>query len=78
MLGVGPFFWIKRIKLFVVSRILRVHESLGHEPDGKHLQNKQGTDDGVQVGYPMLKLVKEIGSVLTINSAIIYFHIPSS
>ena len=51
----------------VVSRILRVHRSSGHEPGSKNLQNKQGTDDGVLVGSLMLKLVKEIESVLTVS-----------
>ena len=59
----------------VVSRILRVHGSSRHEPNIKNLQNKQGTDNGVPAGSPMLKLVKEIGSVLTVSSAGVYFHI---
>ena len=46
----------------VVSHILRVHGSSGHEPNRKNLQNKQGTRGGVLVGSPMLKLVKEIES----------------
>ena len=47
----------------VVSQILRVHGSSGHEPNSKNLQNKQGTGGGVLTSSPMLKLVKEIGSV---------------
>ena len=47
----------------VVSGILGVSESLGHEPGSKDLQNKQGTDGGVPIGSPMLKLDREIGSV---------------
>ena len=58
----------------VVSRILRVHESSRHEPNSKNLQNKQGTDGGVSGGSPMLKLIKEMGSVLPVNSTGVYFH----
>ena len=50
----------------VVSHILRVHESSRHKPGSKNLQNKQGTDGGVSAVSPMLKLVKEIESILTI------------
>ena len=57
----------------VVSQILRVHGSSGHEPGSKNLQNKQGTDDGVPTSSPMLKLVKEIESVLTFSLAAVYF-----
>ena len=57
------------------SRILRVHGLSGHEPNNKNLQNKQGTEGGVPTGSPMLKLVKEIRSVLQVNSQA-YFHIP--
>ena len=59
----------------VVSRILRVHGLLGHEPNSKNLQNKQGTGGGVSTDSLMLKLVKEIGSVLIVKSAGVYFHI---
>ena len=52
----------------VVSRILRVHGSSGHGPISKNLQNKQETDDGVPADSSILKLVKEIGSVLPVNS----------
>ena len=52
----------------VVSQILRVYGSSGHEPNNKNLQNKQGTGGGVSIGSPMLKLVKEMGSVLPVNS----------
>ena len=52
----------------VVSRILRVHRSSGYEPNSKNLQNKQGTDGGVPAGSSMLKLIKEIESILTVNS----------
>ena len=40
------------------------------------MQNKQGTDGGVTGGSPMVKLVKEIESVLTINLTGIYFSPP--
>ena len=64
---------------YVISRIFRVHGSLGHEPGNKNMQNKQGIDGGVLVGASMLKLVKEIESVLTISFAGVYFsHIPFS
>ena len=59
-----------------VSLILRVHGSSRHEPGSKNLQNEQGTDSGVPAGSLMLKLVKEIGSVLSVSLASIYFHIP--
>ena len=62
----------------VISWILRVHRSSGHEPGSKNLQNKQGTDGGMPAGSPMLKLVKEIESVLNVNLAGVYFHIPFS
>ena len=45
---------------------------------GKNLiarTSKQRTSDGVPAGSPMLKLVKEIGNVLTINSVNVNFHI---
>ena len=58
---------------FVVSRILRVFRSSGHEPDSKNLQNKQGTGSGVSTDSPMLKLVKEIESVQNVSLAGIYF-----
>ena len=56
-----------------VSQILRVHGSSRHKPGSKNLQNKQGTDGGVMVVSPMLKLVKEIESVLTVSLASVYF-----
>ena len=49
----------------IVSRILRVHGSSGHEPSSKNLKKKQGTDGGVSISSPMLKLVKDIESNLT-------------
>ena len=61
---------------FVVSRILRVHGSSGHEPESKNLQNKQGTGGGVSADSPMLKLVKKIESVLTISLIGVYFSRP--
>ena len=51
-----------------VSWILRVNGSSGHELNSKNLQNKQGTGGGVPTGSPMLKLVKDLGSVLSVNS----------
>ena len=62
------FFHIYLFCIIVVSRILRVHESLRHEPNNKNLQNKQGTGGGVPAGSPKLKSVKEMGSVLSVNS----------
>ena len=47
----------------VVSRILIIFGSSGHELGSKNLQNKQGTDGGVTAGSPMLKLVRDIESV---------------
>ena len=41
-----------------------------------NLQNKQGTNGGVSVGSPMLKLVREIESVKNVNLAGLYFLIP--
>ena len=52
----------------IVSRILRVHRSSRHEPNSKNLQNKQGIGGGVSAGSPMLKLVKEVESILLVNS----------
>ena len=52
----------------VVSRILRVHGSSRHKPNSKNLQNKQGTRGGVPAGSLMLKLVKEVESVLSVKS----------
>ena len=50
--------------------------SSGHEPGRKNLQNKQGTNGGVPVGSPMLKLVREIESVkMSVLQAYI-FHLP--
>ena len=57
----------------VVSRILRVHGSSSHEPNSKNLQNKQGIGGGVSAGSLMLKLVKEIESVLTVSLIGVYF-----
>ena len=59
----------------VVSRILRVFGSSGHQPGSKDLQNKQGTDSGVSTGTPMLKLDKEIEST-NVSLEVVYFHIP--
>ena len=49
-------------KVPVVSQILRVFGSSGHESDNKILQNKQGTDGGVPTSSPMLKLEREMES----------------
>ena len=68
------FTWsFPHTKPIVVSRILRVSGSSGHEPDSKSLQNKQGTGGGVLTGSPMLKLVLEIESVLKISLAGVHF-----
>ena len=47
----------------MVSGILGVSGSSGHEPDNKDLQNKQCTDGSVSADSSMLKLDKEIESV---------------
>ena len=59
----------------VVYGILGVSGSLGHEPDSKDLQNKQGTSIGVSTGSPMLKLGREIESI-DVSFSVVYFHIP--
>ena len=59
----------------VASRIFRISGSSGHEPDNKHLQNKQSTDRGMLASSPMLKLVGEIKSVKNVSLAGVYFHI---
>ena len=67
------FFYIF---IFVVSRILRVFESLGHEPESKNLQNKQGSGGGVSAGSSMLKLVFEIERLQKVSLAGVYFPVP--
>ena len=47
--------------ILVVSGILRVIGSSGHQPSSKDLQNKQGTSGGVSAASPMLKSYREIG-----------------
>ena len=64
--------------IHVVSRILRIHGLLRYELNSKNLQNKQGTGGGVLIDSPMLKLVKEMRSVLPVNSTGVYFPIPFS
>ena len=59
----------------VLSRILRVSGSSGHKPGNNNLQNKQGTDDGVSIDSPMLKLVREIESIKNVSLVNVYFHI---
>ena len=77
MLPMRLFTWsFPQTAPIVVSRILRVSGSSGHEPDSKNLQNKQGTDGGVPAGSPMFKLVREIESVQNVSLAGVYFHIP--
>ena len=73
----ATFYWsFPQTAPIVVSRILRVSRSSGHEPDNKNLQNKQGTDGGVPADSPMLKLVKEIESVkMSVLQAYIFFYI---
>ena len=51
---------MKRL-ILVVSGILRVTRSSGHQPSSKDLQNKQGTGGGVSAASPMLKSDREIG-----------------
>ena len=60
----------------VVSRILKISRSSGHELDSKNLQNKQSIGSGVLVDSLMLKLVREIKSVKNVSLAGVYFHIP--
>ena len=60
----------------VVSRILKISKSSGHELDSKNLQNKQGIGSDVLVDCLMLKLVREIKNVKNVSLAGIYFHIP--
>ena len=57
----------------VVSQILRVYGSLGHEPGSQNLQNKQGTGGGVSAGSSMLKLIGEIESIKMSICRHIYF-----
>ena len=57
----------------MVSWILRVSGSSGHEPGSKNLQNKQGIDGGVSAGSPMLKLVREIECQKCQSSRRIFF-----
>ena len=62
-------------KPIVVSGILGVSGSSGHEPGSKDLQNKQGIGGGVSVDSPMLKLDREIESV-NVSFLVKYFHLP--
>ena len=58
----------------VVSQILRVSKSSGHELGNKNLQNKQGTRGGVPTGSPMLKLVRKIKIVkMSVMQAFFFF-----
>ena len=59
----------------MVSRILRVSGSSGHEPGSKNLQRKQGTGGGVPTGSSKLKLVREIENVKNVSFEGVYFHI---
>ena len=59
----------------VVSQILKVSGSSGHEPGNKNQQNKQGIDDGVPAGSLILKLVREIESIQNVSLIGVYFHI---
>ena len=58
----------------MVSRILRISRSSGHEPNSKNMKNKQGNHGGVPAGSPMLKLVGEIESIKNVSLAGVYFH----
>ena len=59
-----------------VSWILRISGSLGHEPDSKILQNKQGTGDGMPTGSSMLKVGREMESIkMSILHACIFSYI---
>ena len=63
--------------IFIIAfQILRVYGSSGHELDNKNLQNKQVIGSGVPTNFLMLKLVKEIESVLTVDLTGVYFHPP--
>ena len=63
----------------VVSQILRVSGSSRHKPSSKILQNKQGTDGGVPVGSPMLKLERGIKSLkMSILQAYIFTYLSLS
>ena len=76
MLPMRLFTWsFPQTAPIVVSWILRVFGSPGHEPSTKNLQNKQGTSGSVPTDSPMLKLVKKIKGVQNVNIAGVYFHI---
>ena len=71
-----PCTWVRfpHTAPIVVSRILTVSRSSGHEPGSENLQNKQGTGGGVPVGSLMLKLVREIESVkMSVLQAFFFF-----
>ena len=63
----------------VVSRILRVSGSSGHEPSSKILQNKQGTGSGVPAGSLMLKSGRETESIkMSVLQACIFSYLSLS
>ena len=59
----------------VVSGILGVSRSSGHEPGSKDMQNKQSTGGGVPTDSLMFKLDKEIESV-NVYFLVVYFSPP--
>ena len=69
-------WYLKKQHIVVVSRVLRVSKSSGHQPYSKNLQNKQCTDGGVLIDSPMLKLDKEVESVKMSVLQSCIFHIP--
>ena len=67
------FAWLfPQTEPIVVSRILRVFGSSGHQLGIKDMQNKQGTNGGVSASSPMLKLDREIESA-NVSLAVVYF-----
>ena len=59
----------------MVSQILRVSGSSGHQPGSKDLQTKRGTGGGVPTGSQMLELDREIERA-NVSLEVVDFHIP--